>query len=135
MALVKYQTVPTFDLFDRFFGQEAFQTNGHKGFSPSVDVAETENSFELSFALPGFTKESFTIDVEERNLVVSGERSREDREGVIYHSVGTGYGKFKKSYILPDNADAENIKATFENGILRVEIAKKQKTLRKIEVK
>lgn len=135
MALVKYNTVPSIDLFDRFFGQDMFHANGHKGVSPAVDIAETENGYELSFALPGFTKENFSIDVEERNLVVTGERQREEREGVTYHSVGTGFGKFRKAYLLPDNADVEGIKATFENGILTVNISKKEKTLRKIEVK
>jgi HSP20 family protein len=66
---------------------------------------------------------------------VTGERNREERDGVTYHSVGTGYGKFRKTYLLPDNADVEGIKATFDNGILTVSISKKEKTLRKIEVK
>ncbi|MGB3181735.1 MAG: Hsp20/alpha crystallin family protein [Cyclobacteriaceae bacterium] len=135
MALVKYNTAPAFDLFDRFFGQEMSHANGHKSVSPSVDIMETENGFELAFALPGFTKEDFSIDVEERNLVVTGERKREEKEGVTYHSTGIGYGKFRKAYLLPDNADVEAIKATFENGILTVAVSKKEKTLRKIEVK
>ena len=70
-ALRNFSTRSFNSILDRFF-QDTFETNGNgNGFVPAVDISETDKSFEMEFAVPGFKKEDFTIDYDEGTLTVS----------------------------------------------------------------
>jgi HSP20 family protein len=114
-------TIDTF--FDKFFN-EANQRNGNS-FSPKVDIAETDKAFEVHLAVPGFKKEDFTIDLKEGRLNISGERKLEkENKEKNYFSIQTEYGKFVKSFQLPDSINEKAIEAKYENGILEIVIPK-----------
>lgn len=144
MALVRYNPgiesfAPTTfrNLFDRFFDNR-FDNEGSESFVPSVDIAETEKSFEIHFSLPGIKKNDISIDVEDRKLTVSGERNIEKKdEGKNFRSLETSYGKFTRSFYLPEEVDASKISASYTDGILNVNIPKDTKKVLKsrIEVK
>lgn len=120
------------NLVDRFFNDTEFDNTQAAKFHPGVDILESDKAYEIHFAVPGFDKESFNIDVEDKNLVVSGERKfAEADENIKYKTVQTGYGSFRRSFILPDFVDRTKIDAKYNNGILEVILPKDEvKTLK-----
>lgn len=109
---------------DRFLS-EAFGGR-ESGWTPAVDVREDENEITIECELPGMRAENVTVDVDNTVLSITGEKREErtDEEEGRYHLVERSYGKFYRSFQLPTGVDEEQIKADFENGVLRVHIPK-----------
>lgn len=129
-SLRSFNSTRLFDelINDRFFSQE---NTTSKSFVPQVDISESELAFELSLSIPGISKEDLIIDLKEGNLTISGERKfSEESKEKKFHSIQTGYGSFKRSFQLPDNIDAENVEAKYENGLLNVVIPKDEKKVK-----
>lgn len=122
------------DIMDEFFN-DVVRTN-RDSFVPGIDISETDNQFLISAELPGMKKEDIDISVDNGRLSISGERKFEkEEEGKTFHRVETRYGSFNRSFQLPDNVDAESVKATYENGILNISIEKAEdKVKKKIEI-
>lgn len=97
-------------------------TKPTESFVPAADVLETESGFELQVALPGVAKENVTINFQEGQLVVSGQRQvpAATEGGPKFRRSETGYGSFSRSFRLPDTVDATAIDAQLQDGILRV---------------
>jgi len=124
------------NVIDRFFNENL--TESKSTFNPRVDIAETKKGFEIDLAVPGFDKKGFDIDLKDGLLSISGERKFEKKEDdKNFYSIQTEYGKFKKSFQLPDNIDAEKIVANYKNGLLSVFVPKDEtkKVVSKITVK
>ncbi|MDX1642600.1 MAG: Hsp20/alpha crystallin family protein [Balneolaceae bacterium] len=124
------------DVMDEMFDEMA-NINRNR-FVPSMDVAETEKTFEVTLALPGMNKKDINIELENDVLTVSGERRWEHEEkenGRTYHRVETGHGQFSRSITLPNIVDSENVEAKFKNGELQITIPKlEEKTAKKIDI-
>lgn len=129
MALIRNSSWPTLrgswlsDLFD----DERYSSPWAKSSSvPAVNVKETDKTFEVDVAAPGFNKKDFNISVDNGLLTVSAERQEEkEKEGDNYTRREFGYESFSRSFNLPTNTNEEDISAKYENGILRLSIAKK----------
>lgn len=140
MSIIRYNAndfVPTSfsTLVDRFFNDSLARTGGST-FIPSVDVAETESSYQLQIAAPGLSKEDFVVEVNDNHLTVSGERKfTNDKKEKNFHSVETQYGSFKRSFNLPENVDGTKIQATYNNGILELILPKDEKKILKQTIK
>lgn len=143
MALIKYYRPEfNFDTFNRAWDQ-LFEANfplkeDKQFFKPQVDIVETDKDFTLELVVPGINKEDIKIELNEDQLIISGERKTlESDVSVTYHKIQSNYGKFSQSFYLPDTVDKESIKAKQENGILNIVIGKKEKKENKsvIEVK
>ncbi len=140
MSIIRYNAndfVPTSfsTLVDRLFNESIAHTGG-SSFVPKVDIAENENSFELQIAAPGMKKEEFNIEVKDQHLTVSGERKLTDeKKEKNFHSIETQYGSFSRSFNLPENVDATNIQAKYNNGILELTIPKDEKKVLKQTIK
>ncbi len=99
---------------------------------PAVNVAENKDSFRLSVAAPGFDKKDFTINVENNYLTIEGKReaAREDKsetgERILRREFR--YESFRRSFKLPNSVNIEHISAVYENGILNVELPKKEES-------
>lgn len=96
-----------------------------EAFSPPVDVEETDSHYLLSFDLPGVKKDDVKIEVRDNQLIVSGERKQERREktkGRINEE--RVYGSFMRSFALPTNVDANKVDASYDNGVLQVQLPK-----------
>lgn len=106
------------------------------GWSPSVDIYESENEIVLEAELPGMKREDFEVTIENNVINLKGERQFEKKdETENYHRVERSYGSFTRSFSLPRSVSAENTSAEFKNGILRVSLPKREETrARKIEV-
>lgn len=113
-------------------------TSNISGFTPAVNTREGEYAYHIEVDLPGVKKESINVDVENNVLTISGERNtKEEIKKEDYYKLESSYGKFQRSFTLPDNIDIENITASGEDGVLEVIVPKKAKKLegKKIEVK
>ncbi|MFO7846714.1 MAG: Hsp20/alpha crystallin family protein [Balneolaceae bacterium] len=122
---------------DRVFDEMVNRNSGT--FVPTLNVSETDKTFEISVALPGMSREDVEIHYENDILTISGERQwkhQEKEDGRRYHRVESGYGSFSRTLPLPNSVDSENITAEFENGELLITAPKlKEKAGKKIEVK
>ena len=140
MSIIRYNAndfVPTSfsTLIDRFFNESLARTGGST-FVPKVDIAESENSFELQIVAPGLNKEEFKIEVNDNYLTVSGERKfTDEKKEKNFHSIETQYGSFSRSFGLPENVDATKIQAKYNNGILELTLPKDEKKLLKQTIK
>lgn len=94
---------------------------------PSVNVKEEDDRFMLEIAAPGLAKDLFTISLEKDVLSISAEK-KDDNESVSenYKRREFNYTSFKRSFYLPDTVNGDSIKAEYENGILYVQIPKKE---------
>lgn len=137
MSLVKYNR-PTNDLLSGSFNDfiDEFINNvptfRKDRFMPSVDIAEDEQQFEIAVALPGMKKEDIKVDLENSNLIISGERKLENKEnGKNFYRMESSYGSFSRSFYLPDSVDENSIEAKYEDGMLYITIKKDETKARK----
>jgi len=94
---------------------------------PAVNIAETDNSYEIAFAAPGLQKSDFNIHLENDVLTVKSEKENiQDETNTNYTRKEFNFSSFQRSFTLPEAADSENIKAEYQNGILIIDIPKKE---------
>ena len=93
-----------------------------KGFHPTVDIEQAEDAFRVRVELPGLGREDIGLSVEDDVLTITGEKSREEREGEDNgpHYSERSYGRFTRHLRLPETVDQEAISAALENGVLTV---------------
>lgn len=112
-------------LFESFFNDNLGKFERNVFFTPRVDVKETDKQFEIHVALPGLKKEEIAIEVVKQVLTISGERKlKNENKEDKFHMVENFYGKFSRSFSLPENVDASHIQASYIDGMLLVEIPK-----------
>jgi HSP20 family protein len=114
-------------LFDELFNNVR-QYDERVFTSPAFNVKETEKEYVIESAVPGMEKKDFKIDLHERLLTISAEKeiANEQKEGETWFRKEFCYGSFTKSYQLPKDVDEEKIAASYENGILTVQIPKRE---------
>lgn len=92
---------------------------------PATDVVENKDNFIVRSELPGMEEKDVRIEMEGRLLTITGERKFEKKtEDENYHRIESSYGKFFRSFTLPQEVEPDKIHANFENGVLTVEIPK-----------
>ena len=108
-------------IFDDFF------PSFNSSYSPEVNVVENGDEFKIEIAVPGALKSDFNLVVEDDVLTVSAERKHEkDEKNDHYLRKEFGYESFKRSFGLPESVNQDEIKASYKNGILNVDIPKKE---------
>lgn len=136
MALIRSSNWPTFrgSLLSDFFDDDRFSSPWSQGHLPAVNVKETDKAFEVEVAAPGFNKKDFNISVDNGLLTVSAERREEtEKRDENYTRREFGYESFSRAFNLPANTNEEDISAKYEEGILRLSIAKKNQAESKIK--
>jgi HSP20 family protein len=128
------------DLFEDLFNTSII-TRSNREISgtrwPEVDIIEDEHRFHVRADMPGLEKNDIAITVENGVLSISGEKKEEKRENKEgrYSYFERSYGKFSRSFNLPDHVDTEHIEATYKNGVLELALNKTEKAKpRSIEV-
>lgn len=128
------------DTFREFSGQldRIFNTNtaGYKEeateWVPAVDIKEVKDAYEVVADVPGVEAKDIDISLDDGVLTVKGERKSESNdEGEGFTRTERTHGSFARRFTLPDTADAENISAKTEHGVLTLHIPKKEKVLPK----
>jgi HSP20 family molecular chaperone IbpA len=123
------------NLFDDFFDGFGRPSNGAKGYSvPSssvmrTDIKENDNGFELDIDLPGFKKEDVKAQLKDGYMTISAENSQtndeKDSDGK-YIRRERFFGTCSRSFYVGEDITEEDIKAKFENGILKISVPKKE---------
>jgi HSP20 family protein len=92
---------------------------------PTLDVWESEDALHYAFDLPGIPRDAIAIEVEEGALTVSATREREhEADADRYHRFERRYGTFSRTVGLPQGVSEDEIKATYEHGVLEVRVPK-----------
>ena len=117
----------------RAFGDEGI---GRGAWAPSVDIYENKDQIVLEAELPGMKQEDFDLSIENSVITLRGERRFEKTDDSDnYHRVERSYGSFTRSFTLPQTVSAEEAKAEYTNGVLRVTLPKREEAKsRRIEV-
>ena len=97
--------------------------------NPAVDLYEKDDHFVIKAELPGIDKNNIKIDLKDRVLTLSGERTydKEVKEEDYYRKERS-YGRFQRAFRLPSDVDSDKIKAEFKDGVLQVEVPKPEQT-------
>jgi HSP20 family protein len=140
LARINRSNVPAY--WDDFFNDSFFNGTspaGYKNTSPAVNILESNELFRIEVAAPGITREDFNINLEDDILTISSEQKEEKEENDRRYLLREfSYNAFKRSFKLTETIDAENIKASYDSGILTIELPKKEEALpkapRQIEV-
>lgn len=135
--------VTRFDPFKQFRDLEKSfyeypKNEGVNAFIPTVNTREGEFAYHIDVDLPGIDKNDISVDINKDILTISGERkTKEEVKEEDYYKVESTFGKFSRSFNLPENADIENISASSENGVLEVVVPKlnEEKNKKVIEIK
>jgi len=109
----------------RAFGNEEGVLSGN--WTPSVDIAEDENTITLEADLPGLKAEDIKLSIENYRLTLSGERKFENEtKRDNYHRVERSYGSFTRTFSLPNTVSVDDVKADFSDGVLRITLPKRE---------
>jgi len=124
--------------FDDLFGRVVRTPSEHLSGSewlPAVDITEAEGAYRIELEIPGVPASDVSVSVKDGVLTVSGERKFEAEAEGRRHRIERRYGKFSRSFRLPEDADESSIGARARDGVLCLSVAKKEKAKpRAIEV-
>ncbi len=134
MTLVKYRPsndmYPAFNnLFDSFWGRDMFAPEKHFGQVPAVNIKESNDKFEVEVAAPGLKKDDFKVELDNRLLKISVARENSHEEKGTdgkYSRREFSYQSFERAFSLPDTVETDKIAARYEDGILRLDIPKRE---------
>lgn len=113
-----------FEPFARFTNADEDLVSGT--WVPPVDVAETQDRILVRAEVPGMRQEDIQIEFENGLLTIRGERKIEKSEQLTWHRVERIYGNFSRSFTLPRSIDAEKITASYREGVLEIEVPKRE---------
>jgi HSP20 family protein len=119
--------------FQDFFNEDFFPTvTRNTGNLPAVNIREDEKAFYLELAVPGMNKNDLKIELKDDVLTISSEHKEEKEDNAEgYKRKEFSYNSFCRSFYLPENVDTEKIGANYKDGILDVEIPKKEEEVKK----
>ncbi len=98
----------------------------HEHFVPAINVSEKDDRYQVVAELPGLEKENIEVYAKDNRLIIKGEKKfvKED-ENESFHHIERNYGQFYRAIPFQKEIDIENVSARYENGILNVEIKKR----------
>jgi Molecular chaperone (small heat shock protein) len=125
-------------IWDDFFNRDVFNWGnnftGTGSSTPAVNIRETPDKFMVEMAAPGMDKKDFKIELDGNSLTISSEKQDQwqDKEGDSYNRKEFSYQSFYRTFHLPKEVvDADKIKAKYENGILQLEVPKREEAKQK----
>jgi len=128
------------DFIEKFFyGWPTFDRDADYKWSPRVDIHETDKEIFIDVELPGIDKKDIKVEVKDNTLTISGERRSERKtEDAQSCRVERHYGRFERSFGLPETVDTDKVAAEYRNGVLTLTLPKTEKAIPKeirVEVK
>lgn len=106
--------------------EDFFENEMPYSFKAPVNIQETEKGYAIELAVPGFSKEEFSILVENRILRIKGEHEENKKEqNEKYTRREFSKSSFERSFSLPSEIKEDDIEASYENGILKLELTRK----------
>lgn len=103
-----------------------------RSYLPQMNISETDDAFEIELEVPGVKKDDIEVFLEDGKLTIEGHRFRrkesQEEEGRQYHRVESSYGSFRRQLALPDNVSEDDVKASFDDGLLTLKLTKLEET-------
>lgn len=97
-----------------------------RGFAPTFEVKETKDAYVFKADVPGIAEKDVEIQMTGNVLTISGERRQESgQESERYFALERGYGRFSRSFTLPDGIEGENVTADMKDGVLTLRVPKR----------
>lgn len=136
MTLVKFNSdknnnqrglVPSFsNVFDSIF-TDGFFSGRDMALVPAVNISENADNFHIELAAPGLSKEDFKVNLERKMLTIAVQKEQaNDEQEKKFSRKEFSYSSFTRSFTLPDSADDSNIQAKYTDGVLSIEIPKRE---------
>lgn len=95
-------------------------------FAPAAEASHTQDNYEICLELPGVPEDDISIRIDRNMLTVSGEKKFErQHKGRDFFFSEFSYGKFQRSFRLPEDADEDHVQATYTDGVLNITVPKK----------
>jgi len=95
-------------------------------YRPQIDISGDANSYQISLEVPGLTESDMSLEVKGDVLVIKGQKEESsETKDKHYYRVERSYGSFQRTLALPDDADADEIKANLDKGVLKLEIPRR----------
>jgi HSP20 family protein len=123
--IVRFNTLEPFFRFP-FFPEESVAPAAV--WNPAVDVLEEKERIVVKVEAPGVDEKDLRVMFEDNVLTITGERQFERKEDSNYHRIERAYGSFSRSFTLPRSVDASQIVANYRNGVLEIEVPKKEES-------
>lgn len=136
MTLTKRKNLLT-DFFDNEHFFDIFP-NELVSRTPSVNIIENGKEFKIELSAPGLKKEDFKIDIDNSTLTIRAEKEVEQKEEKEHYTKREfSYSSFSRSFLLPDTVNKDQVKANYEDGLLKIQIGKKEeaKQIEKKQIK
>ena len=136
MALIRWEPVRELNtiqsemnrLFNTFFDSPTPSGNGGtalRRWIPAMDVVETDDQYVLRADLPGMSESDVNVELDDNVLTISGERKSEhEQRNEGFYRVERASGSFRRSLTLPEGVDPESVKASFDKGVLEIQVPK-----------
>jgi HSP20 family protein len=125
MSLSHFDPLANLRVFEDAFTRMLAEPQANRPWTPSVDIYETENTLVLKADLPDVDLKDIDVRVENQTLTISGERKFEQEESNKgFHRIERSYGRFVRSFAVPNAFDTANIAADYKNGVLTVTLPK-----------
>ena len=131
------QNFPTWsNLLEDFFNRDlpsVFSSNYNTGYSlPKVNINETADNYQLEMAAPGLKKSDFNLEIDNQVLTIStATKEEQEHKEENYTRREFGYSSFKRTFTLPESVDDGKINASYDEGILRILLPKKEEAKQK----
>jgi HSP20 family protein len=126
------------DIFESFFN-DSFLSDRMVTRVPAANISETPDEYHIELAAPGLKKDDFKINIDHQVLNISVEQRSENTENSKkYNKREYSYSSFVRSFTLPDSADDSRIEASYTDGVLKINVPKKEEAksvTRQIEIK
>ena len=104
----------------------AFERRGALEWQPPVDIRESKEGYRVEVELPAIDRKDVRIEIKERTLLVAGERrSADDAQDGRLHRRERRFGKFARSFRLPEDADPNAVRAAAKDGVVTIDVAKR----------
>lgn len=132
MTLVRFEPLREIESlsekFERMFENfPFFSSNFTEKFSPRIDISETDDKIIIESEISGIKKDDLKITLQDNIITIEGEKKKESEEkNKNYIRSERVFGSFKRCFTLPTEVDNDKVDASFENGILKVELTKKE---------
>jgi HSP20 family protein len=118
---------PFSNLVENFFGRDIddFFKMPKSAFVPAVNIIQSDKKYTVEVAAPGLKKEDFKIEVEDGVLTISAEKETEaEDKNKKFTRMEYSYNAFCRSFSLPESVKATDVKAHYEDGILKIDVPK-----------
>jgi HSP20 family protein len=103
-------------------------------YRPQIDVSGDSNGYEINLDVPGLTESDLSLEVKDDVLTINGHKEeRTEDKDKHYYRVERSYGSFQRTLALPEDAIGDEIKANLDNGVLRLEIPRRETATQEVK--